>query len=142
MRFLFTALIAVATGFPAAADPGDAEKAKAMLARVVVAVQQDQNAAIEKFNAGSDGFKDGNIYPFCFRLSDGVVITGQTAGSDIRTFPGSGYQLFEAAQKLDGEITEITYLGKKPQSPDCTPVKKVSVVRRIGEIGCGVGYYP
>src|SRR5579862_4340128 len=126
----------------AIADPGDAEKAKEMLARVVVVVQQDQNAAMQKFNAGTDGFKDGNIYPFCFRLSDGVVITGQTAGSDIRTFPGSGQQIFEAAQKPEGQITEIRYLAKKPPPAEATPVAKVSLVRRIGQIGCGVGYYP
>jgi len=111
-----------------------------MLARVVV--QRDQNAAMQTFNAGTDGFRDGNIYPFCFRLSDGVVITGQTAGSDIRAFPGSGRQIFEAAQKPEGEITEITYLAKRPPPAEATPVKKVSLVRRIGQIGCGVGYYP
>src|ERR1700749_2511922 len=70
----------------AVADPGDAEKAKEMLARVVAIVQQDERAAMQKFSAGTDGFRDGNIYPFCFRLSDGIVMTGQTAGSDIRRF--------------------------------------------------------
>jgi len=142
VRGLAAVFISLATGSIAVAGPGDAEKAKEMLARVVVAVQRDQNAAIQMFNAGTDGFKDGNIYPFCFRLSDGVVITGQTSGSDIRTFPGSGHQIFEAAQKPEGEITEITYLAKKPPPADATPVKKVSVVRRIGQLGCGVGYYP
>ena len=126
----------------AVADPGDAEKAKEMLARVVVVVQRDENAAMKQFSAGTDGFRDGNIYPFCFRLSDGVVITGQTAGSDIRTFPGGGPRIFEAAQKPEGEITEIDYLARKPPPAEATPVKKVSLVRRIGQIGCGVGFYP
>ncbi len=142
VRGLAAVLICLAAGSTAVADPGDAEKAKEMLARVAAALQRDQNAAIQMFNAGTGGFKDGNIYPFCFRLSDGIVITGQTAGSDIRTFPGSGRQLFEAAQKPDGEITEIAYMAKKPPPAEPTPVKKVSVVRRIGELGCGVGYYP
>lgn len=142
MRGLAALLICLAAGSAALADPGDAEKAKEMLARVAAAIQRDQNAAIKMFNAGTDGFKDGNIYPFCFRLSDGIVITGQTAGSDIRTFPGSGHQIFEAAQKPEGELTEISYLAKKPPPAEPTPVKKVSVVRRIGQLGCGVGYYP
>lgn len=142
MRGLAAVLICLAAGSAALADPGDAEKAKEMLARVAAAIQRDQNAAIKMFNAGTDGFKDGNIYPFCFRLSDGIVITGQTAGSDIRTFPGSGHQIFEAAQKPEGELTEISYLAKKPPPAEPTPVKKVSVVRRIGQLGCGVGYYP
>jgi hypothetical protein len=142
VRALAAAFIFLATGSAVVAAPGDAEKAREMLARVVVAVQQDQNEAIRMFNAGTDGFRDGNIYPYCFRLSDGIVITGQTAGSDIRTFPGSGHQIFEAAQKPEGEITEITYLARKPPPAEATPVKKVSVVRRIGQLGCGVGYYP
>src|SRR4051812_44206682 len=98
-----------------------------MLARVVVVVKGDENVAMQKISAGTDGFRDGNIYPFCFRLSDGVVITGQTAGSDIRTFPGSGPQIFEAAQIREGEITEISYLARKPPPADSTPVKKISV---------------
>jgi hypothetical protein len=140
-KTLVAAVLVFSTG-AAVADAGDGDKAKAMLGRVAVAVQQDQTLAIQKFNAGSDGFRDGNIYPFCFRLADGVVITGQTAGSDIRTFPGSGQQIFDAALKSDGSVTEIAYLAKKPPPADATPVKKVSVVRQIGQIGCGVGYYP
>jgi len=142
VRSLTVALVFLATISGAAADPGDADKAKEMLARVVTAVQQDESAAIKKFSAGTDGFKDGSIYPFCFRLSDGIVMTGQTAGSDIRSFPGVGPQLFEAAQQPEGQVTEIKYLAKKPPPAEPTPVAKVSLVRKIGQIGCGVGYYP
>jgi len=142
MRWLTTMLFCVTTISCAVAEPGDAEKAKEMLARVVVVIRQDETGALQRFSAGADGFRDGNIYPFCFRLSDGIVLTGQTAGSDIRTFPGVGPQLFEAAQKPAGETTEIRYLARKPPPADATPVSKVSLVRRIGQIGCGVGYYP
>ena len=142
MRCLAIVLFSVATVSRAIADPGDAEKAREMLARVAVVVEQDEGVAMQKFSAGTDGFRDGNIYPFCFRLSDGVVMTGQTAGSDIRTFPGVGSQIFEAAQKPEGQITEIRYLAKKPPPAEATPVTKISLVRRIGQIGCGVGYYP
>ena len=142
MRSVLALIACLAAGSVAAADPGDAEKAKQMLERVAVAVQRDQAAAMQTFNAGAEGFKDGNIYPFCFRISDGIVLTGQTAGKDIRTFPGSGHQIYEAAQKPEGQVTEISYLARKPPPADATPVNKVSVVRRVGQIGCGVGYYP
>lgn len=142
VRCLAVMFFSVATVSLAVAAPGDAEKAKEMLARVAVLVQRDESEAMQKFSAGTDGFRDGDIYPFCFRLSDGVVMTGQTAGSDIRTFPGVGPQLFEAAQKPEGEITEISYLARRPPPAEATPVRKVSVIRRIGQIGCGVGYYP
>lgn len=142
VRCLAVTFFSMASVSFAVADPGDAEKAKEMLARVAVVVQQDEGAAMQKFNAGADGFRDGNIYPFCFRLSDGLVMTGQTAGTDIRTFPGVGPQIFEAAQKPEGQVTEISYLARKPPPAEATPVTKVSLVRRIGQVGCGVGYYP
>ena len=142
MRGLVVVALSLATWSVALADPGDAEKARTMLDRAAIAIHRDQNAAMQMFNAGTDGFKDGSIYPFCFRISDGIVLTGQTAGKDIRTFPGSGHAIFEAAQKPEDQVTEIAYLARKPPPADATPVKKVSVVRRVGELGCGVGYYP
>jgi hypothetical protein len=38
--------------------------------------------------------------------------------------------------------TKLEYLGPKPGTGDRTPVRKISFIRRIGELGCGVGYYP
>ena len=125
------------------ADSGDAAKAKSMLEQVVVAVKKDQAAAMKMFTAGSDGFKDGDIYPFCFDLKDGTVMSGQTVGRDIRTFANGGGQLmFDAAQKPEGVVSEAAYLARKPAPANDMPVKKVSVVTRVGQIGCGVGYYP
>ena len=47
VMFFFVASVSFAI-----ADSGDAEKAKEMLARVVVVVQQDEGAAMRKFSAG------------------------------------------------------------------------------------------
>ena len=129
MRALAIAVILPMACSGARAEPGDAEKARQMMERVVTAIHQDETAALQKFNAGTPGFRDGNIYPFCFRLSDGTVMTGQTAGSDIRTFPGVGQQLFDAAQKPEGETSEIAYLapeqtGHLPQSLDERAAKR------------------
>jgi len=127
-------------------EQSDANKAKAMLLRASVAVKADKDAALKKFTAGEDGFRDRDIYPYCFTLDNGVVVTGQTRGNDIRTLKDStgnafGREIFDAAQKPEGEITEVRYLAPRPGS-DRTPVAKVSFVTRIGELGCGVGYYP
>jgi hypothetical protein len=79
-------------------------------------------------------------------MNDGIVVTGQTRGNDIRalkdpTGKAFGQEIFDAAQKSEGEITEIRYLAPRPGT-DRTPVAKVSFVTRVGELGCGVGYYP
>jgi hypothetical protein len=121
----------------------DADKAKAMLERVAIEVKKDHSAAIQMFTKGEYGFRDGYIYPFCFRIGDGLVVTGQTAGQDIRTFSGAtGQKIFDAAQRPEPEITELEYLAPKPGAADPRPVRKITFVRRIGEFGCGVGYYP
>jgi hypothetical protein len=140
-RLLTVLFVCVST--TAAAISHDAAKARDMLERVVAEVKKDQASAIQIFTKGENGFRDGDIYPFCFRLSDGIVVTGQTAGRDIRTFSGpAGQQMFDAAHKPEPEITQLEYLGPRPGTPDRTPVKKVSFLRHIGELGCGVGYYP
>ena len=43
-------------------------------------------------------------------------------------------------QKPEGEITEVSYMFPKPGTT-APPVSKVSFVTRVGDLGCGVGYY-
>jgi hypothetical protein len=45
-----------------------------------------------------------------------------------------------AFQKPEGQITEVTYMFSRP-GPDPKPVPKVSLVTRVDDLGCGVGYY-
>ena len=51
-----------------------------------------------------------------------------------------GPELYAAAQKPDGQITEVSYMFPRPGA-DKTPVPKVSFVTKAGDLGCGVGYY-
>ena len=46
--------------------------------------------------------------------------------------------LYAAAKK--GQITEVSYMFPKPGT-DTTPVAKISLVTKVGDLGCGVGYY-
>jgi hypothetical protein len=63
----------------------------------------------------------------------------------IRASPsvaGSAYgqELYAAASKPDGQVTEVSYLFPKPGA-NGTPVSKVSFVTKVGDLICGVGYY-
>ena len=91
----------------------------------------------------------GDIYPFCFNLSDGtnLAVANPNAkaliGKDVRTFKdptGDNYgeRLFAAAK--EGQVNEVSYMFPKP-GPDKTPVPKVSFVTAVAGVGCGVGYY-
>ena len=127
---------------------GTAAEAKAMLEKAVAAVKANEAVALAMFIKGEGGFKERDLYPFCFRSSDGKAIASPPsvpAGTDVRTLKDAtgkafGQELYTAAQRPEGEITELSYMFPRP-SADKTPVAKVSFVTRVGDLGCGVGYY-
>ena len=49
-----------------------------------------------------------------------------------------GQGLYDGAK--EGQITEVSYMFPKPGT-DTTPVAKISLVTKVGDLGCGVGYY-
>jgi hypothetical protein len=130
---------------------GTADDAKAMLAKTVAALKADKIKTLDLINKGEGGFLDRDIYPFCFNKSDGVnqAVASPNAkqflGKDIRenkdaTGKQFGLDLYAAAQKPEGQITEVSYMFPKA-GPDKPPVAKVSFVTAVGDLGCGVGYY-
>jgi signal transduction histidine kinase len=68
-----------------------------------------------------------------------LIGTGQRNLKDPTGKP-FGQDLLAAAQKPEGQITEVSYMFPRP-GPDPKPVSKVSLVTRIDDLGCGVGYY-
>jgi signal transduction histidine kinase len=149
LRTLLGAVAAVALTLSAstialAQAGGTAAEAKAMLEKAVAAVKADKDKSIAMFKSGEGGFKDRDLYPFCFNVADGIIIAAPPTvlGKDIRTLKdptgkGFGADIFNAAK--DGTFTEVSYMFPKPG--DTTPVPKVSFVTKIGDVGCGVGYY-
>jgi Single Cache domain 2 len=128
---------------------GTAEEAKAMLTKAVAAVKADQAVALAMFIKGEGGFRDRDLYPFCFRIADGKTLASPLAvpaGTDVRTLKDPsgkvyGVDLYAAGQKPEGQITAVgDYMFPKPGTT--TPVfPKVSFVTKVGDLGCGVGYY-
>jgi signal transduction histidine kinase len=128
---------------------GTAQEARAMLDKAVAAIKADQAVALAIFKKGEGGFKDRDLYPFCFRSGDGKGVAtpiAVPAGTDIRTLKDPagkafGLELYAAAQKPEGQVTEISdYMFPKPGTT-APAVPKVSFVARVGDLGCGVGYY-
>jgi len=146
------ALTLSSTGF--AQQPsqfGTADQAKAMLTKAIAAVKADKTKALDMFNKGEGGFLDRDLYPFCFDAGDGKIV-GQPnpnrkndLGQDVRNIKDAtgkafGLELYAAAQKAEGQFTEVNYMFPT-SGTDSTPVPKVSFVTKAGELGCGVGYY-
>jgi hypothetical protein len=126
---------------------GTAQEARAMLDKATAAVKTNKSAALAMFNNGDGGFKDRDLYPFCFNLSDGKFVAAikRLLGTDARDLKDPtgkvfGTELYAAAQKPEGQTTEVNYMFPRPGA-DQAPVPKVTFVTRAGDLGCGVGYY-
>jgi hypothetical protein len=124
---------------------GTAPEAKAMLEKAVAAVKADKAKAIDMFNKGEGGFKDRDLYPFCFQISDGKTVAApeRVRGQDVRSLKDPtgktyGMDLYKAASQ-EGTINEVNYEFPKPGAS--TPSPKTSFVTKVGDLGCGVGYY-
>jgi signal transduction histidine kinase len=129
-------------------DFGTADQAKAMLQRAIPLLKSDQAAALASFNKGENGFKDRDLYVFCFATADGKFNAHQKAaliGTDVRDLKDKAGKNFgldiynTVAGEKDGDITEVSYLFPRPGTTD--PVPKVSYLTKVGTEGCGVGYY-
>ena len=112
----------------------------------------DKQKTLDLINEGEGGgFLDRDLYVFCANASDGKTVAlgnsnaRQLVGADTRTLKDVngkpfGQELYDGYQKPEGQITEVRYMFVRP-GPDKTPVPKVSFVTRVGDLGCGVGYY-
>jgi signal transduction histidine kinase len=146
------AILISSPAFAFAQQGGTAVEAKAMLEKAVAAVKADKAKALDEFNNGTGGFKDRDLYVFCAQASDGKIVAvlanpnaKSLIGTDQRTLKDAtgkefGKELFAAAQKPEGQFTEVTYMFPRPGA-DPKPVPKVSLVTRVNDLGCGVGYY-
>jgi hypothetical protein len=128
---------------------GTPQEARAMLDKAVAAVKADQLVALAMFNRGEGGFRDRDLYPYCFRIADGKLVATAVAGllaTDERTLKDPtgkafGQEIYAAAQKPEGQVTEVGgYMFPKPGTT-APAVPKVSFVTKVGDLGCGVGYY-
>jgi len=132
-------------------DHGTPEQAKAMLLKAEAAVKADKNKAIDMFNNGEGGFLDRDLYVFCANVGDGKIVAQgnpnakQILGQDQRSLKDAtgknfGSELYAAGKKPEGQITQVSYMFARPGA-DSKPVPKVSLVTRVSDLVCGVGYY-
>jgi hypothetical protein len=129
---------------------GMAQAAKAMLEKTAAAIKADREMTLGLINKGADGFKQGDLYPFCTRLSDGKGLASPALvpppGSDVRhltdtTGKDFGVEMFAAWSKPEGVITTIEYQFPKPGTTTPSFPKQTLLMRVAPDLGCGVGFY-
>jgi signal transduction histidine kinase len=149
VAYALTLAVSVTVFANIASALGTADDAKAMLNKTVAALKADKAKTLDEINKGENGFLLGDIYPFCFNISDGKILAAGNPnaktnfGKDVRTLKDAagdtfGERLYASAK--EGQLNEVSYKFPKP-GPDATLAPKVSFVTAIGDLGCGVGYY-
>ena len=79
-------LVALSVGNAAGAQQsGTANEAKALLAKAAKAVKTDKAGALARFEAPNGGFKDRDLYVFCFDRAAGTLLVGPPTvkGQDV-----------------------------------------------------------
>jgi len=104
-----------------AQQSGTADDAKALLAKAAIAVKADEAGALARFDNPNGGYKDRDLYVFCFDRRSGVLLSGQpsTKGKDVRTLIDPtgkrfGQEMF--ANVKDDDVIIVDYLFPKPYS--------------------------
>jgi signal transduction histidine kinase len=129
----------------ALAADGTAAEAKAMLEKAIAALKANEASALASFNKADGGFRDRDLYVFCYNTSDGIFtahVNAKLMGTDVRklTEPGGsplGQKIFDANKA--GTITTVDYKFPRPGTTEAVP--KESFITVVGGQGCGVGYY-
>jgi hypothetical protein len=123
---------------------GTAAEAKAMLEKAIAALKANKADALSKFVKKDGGFQDRDLYVFCFNTSDGMFtahVNPKLMNTDIRKLNVGGQplgqQIFD--QVKEGTISTVDYNFPKPGTEN--PVPKQSFITKVGDQGCGVGYY-
>lgn len=125
-----------------AADGGTAAEARAMLEKTAAAIKANKATALSQITKGEAGFKDRDLYPFCGGPDGKFTAHPTQMGSSLKDSKSQdgdpvGAKIYAAAQ--EGAVSEVSYMWPKPGST--APAKKVSLVTKIGDQVCAVGYY-
>ena len=131
--------------FAQMAKYGTPAEAKAMLEKAIVAVKADKAKALASFNAGTDGFKDRDLQPFCWNTKTSEILAttvpanlGKNQCAQIDK-TGKAFGKEQCAVVTEGKIVEVSYMFPRPGETE--PTSKVSFITKVGDVACGVGYY-
>ena len=119
-----------------------------MLTRAVTAMKKDRKKALADFNAGRNGFKDRDLYVFCARMADGVIVASGASkrllGVNMKklvTKKGRFVGLEILAAAKPDRFSTMKIRSWRPGG-EGKRVPKVLFVTEVAGHACTVGYYP
>lgn len=138
------ALMFAATG-AFAEEFGTAEEAQAMIEAAAEALAADKEAALASFNSGEEPFRTKDLYVFCGDDSGVFSAHGANAdliGENLRDLEDKagnklGEEIYTTA--VEGEYHSVEYQWPRPGEEEVS--EKESIVTKVDDQVCGVGYY-
>ena len=134
--------------FAIAQQSGTAAEAKAMFDRAIAAIKANEATALAAFNdKNNKDYHDRDLYVYCVHMSDRIFtahVNPALMGTDTRNIKVGddpvGQRIYDTIKNApEGTVSTVDYKFPKPGTTE--PVAKQSYVTRIGNDGCGVGYY-
>ena len=117
-----------------------------MLEKAVAALKANEPDALAKFPKTDGGFRDRDLYVYCFNATDGKFtahVNPALLGTDVRVLKDAkdgaplGQKIFDTVK--EGSFATVAYNFPKPGGTEAVP--KEAYVTKVGNQGCGVGYY-
>ena len=136
------------TAFAADNQFGTEAEARAMELRALDALKHNEKEALAKFNDPKGGFRDRDLYVFCFDIHSGKFlahISPALLGTNNRLLKekdGSplGQKVYDVANAAPpNTIATVSYNWPRPGSDQ--PIPKVAFIGRITDTACAVGFY-
>ena len=137
---VFAAMVFLATAF--ASEYGTAEEARTMLQKAIAALKNDEAKALAAFNNKESEFRDRDLYVFCGGPDGKLTAHPRTKGKTLRGFKDStgktvGEEMYMVAK--EGTISEVVYLYPRHRGEE--PREKITLITKVRDQICGVGYY-
>jgi hypothetical protein len=128
---------------PPSTEFGSIGEAKEMLQRAVAELRVNERLAIDNFNFNRPGFRDRDLFVFCFDRGNGKFTAHEAfVGWDVRKIRDAaghavGGVMFAIAK--EGQLTEIPFLsavlGRTHNAP------RLAYVTAVGNHVCGVSAF-
>jgi cytochrome c len=143
-RMTSSLLVLFCAGTLSAAERGTVDEAKALLAKAVKKVETDGSAkAVAAFNDPKGGFRDRDLYVFCYGPDNKVTAAATPAliGTDIASVKDADGNSIGAAmlKMIAAGGGSIDYRFLNPMTGKVE--NKQSFLQKAGDQVCGVGVY-
>lgn len=142
-KLIFLIIASACSGPLYATEFGTASEARTMLERGIAALENDKPAALVAFNDADGAYRDRDLYIFCAG-SDGLITAHakDMVHWSLREWidisgEAIGEEMYSVA--TEGKISEVSYLYTRGDDP--IPFEKTSLITKVGDQLCGVGYY-